>query len=86
MHLTWNRTTRIKLTHRGLNAAPEPNDFDKAKYDSSTENSLIPDSVHFSTDIMEKDKRYKEDFENTESSITIPDIETTSESITTYDN
>lgn len=78
--------TRIKLTHRGLNAAPEPNDFDKAKYDSSTENSLIPDSVHFSTDIMEKDKRYKEDFENTESSITIPDIETTSESITTYDN
>jgi len=77
--------TRIKLTHRGLNIPPAPQDFDKTKYDSSTDNSLIPDSVHFSTD-LEKDRYHKENFENTESSITIPDIETTSELITTYDN
>ena len=79
--------TRIKLTHRGPNVAPEPHDFDKKKYDEdSTDNSLIPDSVHFSTDIMEKDKRHRDHFENEESSITIPDIETTSELVTTYEN
>jgi hypothetical protein len=35
---------------------------------------------------MEKDKRHREHFENEESSITIPDIETTSELVTTYEN
>jgi len=79
--------TRIKLTHRGPNSAPVPQDFNKKKYDEySTDNSLIPDSVHFSTDIIEKKQKNKDRFENTESSITIPDIETTSELITTYEN
>lgn len=79
--------TRIKLTHRGPVVAPEPTDFDRRKYDkdTTTDNSLIPDSVHFSTDIVEKDRK-RERFENEESSITIPDIETTSELVTTYEN
>jgi hypothetical protein len=80
--------TRIKLTHRGPAGAPEPHDFDKRKYDkdTTTDNSLIPDSVHFSTDIMDKDRNTRERCENEESSITIPDIETTSELVTTYEN
>ena len=41
---------------------------------------------HKNTDIKEKDRNYMENFENEESSITIPDIETTSELVTTYEN
>jgi hypothetical protein len=35
---------------------------------------------------MDKDRNTRERFENEESSITIPDIETTSELVTTYEN
>ena len=65
--------TRVKLVDRIPQIEPEAHDFDEDKY-NNTDDSLIPDSVHFSTDYMGKDES---------SSITIPNIETTSELVTT---
>jgi hypothetical protein len=59
--------TRIKLIHRGPQETPLPNEIvesDEYETPKDSENSLIPDSIHFSTDILPDRKHYYEDSEN----------------------
>jgi len=58
--------TRIKLIHRGQQEAPLPLEMvesDEYETPAASENSLIPDSIHFSTDILPDRKHYYEDSE-----------------------
>ena len=99
--------TRIKINHNDLIESPVALDDME-----DSDNNLIPDSVHFSTDIRSENiniseenydyenvrkssfiikkpkvKKYDyQDITNTDSSIEIPDIETTSEMETTVSN
>jgi hypothetical protein len=58
--------TRIKLIHRGQQETPLPHEMiesDEYETPDDSENSLIPDSIHFSTDILPDRKHYYEDSE-----------------------
>ena len=58
--------TRIKLIHKGQQETPLPNEIvESDEYETPvySENSLIPDSIHFSTDILPDRKHYYEDSE-----------------------
>jgi hypothetical protein len=73
--------TRIKIKHK------DDIDYVSPSSESDSDSSLIPDSIVFS---METEANYdyekiKRDSNRTESSIEIPDMETTSEIITTQE-
>lgn len=64
--------TRIKINHKDEIEEMNETEYEEDKKES--DNDLIPDSVHFSTDEKQNDDK--------ESSISIPEIETTSINVT----